>query len=236
MMPTVIKCLSHIKALHLTLLLSFCSPLWAELPQPKNLYINDFANILEAHDYQKIEKQLKNLREKSGIEMTIVTLSSMGDYITIEKDDSKQIDIFTAKLFKSWSLSNQTTNKGIMILIASKERQIKIKFGQLYLFKNEAEIQKAIDLMYANFMNNNYSQGFAEGIENTIRIMQEGSIEGNVQVDYIYILITFISTFAVITIFAVISLITDRKNGWGWAFFTYLFFIVFWWVRKIRKK
>lgn len=234
-MPTVIRYLSHIKALYITLLISCFSPLWAELPHPQNIYINDFANILDAHDYQKVTKQLKNLREKSGIEMTIVTLNSLGEYITMEGDENQQIDIFTTNLFKLWSLNNPNTNKGIMILIAVKERQIKIKFGQLYVFKNETEIQKAIDLMYANFLQGDYSHGFTEGIENTIRIIQEGSIEGHVQIYYIYILITFISTLSVICFFAVISFVKDRYNGWGWEFFTYLFFIVFWFIKKIRK-
>ena len=70
----------------------------AEYPDYENIYVNDWANLLDDQAEKEITKKLKNLKADSGVEITLVTIRRMSDY----PNTSNTIEGFGKGLFNYW--------------------------------------------------------------------------------------------------------------------------------------
>src|SRR5262245_42837323 len=109
MLPTMLggKLLINRAALALTLglLLATNAAAQREIPSDRLLKslrptadVNDFAGILTEAQGAALEARSKELREKTGAELAVVTLKSL---------EGGQIDDFTVKLFKQWGVGQK---------------------------------------------------------------------------------------------------------------------------------
>src|SRR5687767_9368575 len=91
-------------------------------PTRQGDYINDYAGILPVDTAASIQGMLVALERDSDIEMTVVTIQSINDYST----GDSTIESFATKLFNRWRLGNATTNKGVLLLVAVRDRKVRI--------------------------------------------------------------------------------------------------------------
>ncbi len=107
----------------LTLFLTFIlAPLaWGgeNLPAPQGL-INDFAGIIRPSYEEKMNLLALEVLNKTGSTLTVVTLKDIG---------GADIDEFTNRLYEKWGVGKKGEDRGVMILLALKERRIRIEVG-----------------------------------------------------------------------------------------------------------
>lgn len=96
---------------------SFC--FLYSFPKYKN-FVNDFANIVNEEYENKIISLCYELEQKTTAEIAVVTIS------TIYPDDE---NTYAVKLFQEWGIGKKGKDNGILILLALKERKIKIEVG-----------------------------------------------------------------------------------------------------------
>ncbi len=82
--------------------------------------ITDRADLLSPPQEQKLRKMLNNLSTQTGAALVVVTLSSL---------EGGQIDDFTNRLFERWSVGQAGQDNGVMLLVAVKERKMRIEVG-----------------------------------------------------------------------------------------------------------
>ncbi|MDQ8209206.1 TPM domain-containing protein [Coraliomargarita sp. SDUM461003] len=82
--------------------------------------ITDRANLLSSNTEQRLRGILDGLRAKTGASLVVVTLPSM---------QGGQIDDFTNRLFEKWGVGEAGKDNGVMLLIAVKERKMRIEVG-----------------------------------------------------------------------------------------------------------
>ena len=82
--------------------------------------ITDQANILSASQEQRLRGVLDGLEAQTGAALVVVTLPSM---------EGGQIDDFTNRLFEKWGVGQAGKDNGVMLLIAVKERKMRIEVG-----------------------------------------------------------------------------------------------------------
>ena len=82
--------------------------------------ITDRADLLPPAQEQKLRKILNNLNTQTGAALVVVTLPSM---------EGGQIDDFTNRLFEKWGLGKAGQDNGVMLLVAVKERKMRIEVG-----------------------------------------------------------------------------------------------------------
>jgi tetratricopeptide (TPR) repeat protein len=87
-------------------------------PSEKNAYIFDYAGILEDIS-ASTENYLSIIKEDFAIEAVIVTLPALPQSHTIET--------LAAEVFSNWQIGSTTDGRGLLILLAAKERLIKIE-------------------------------------------------------------------------------------------------------------
>lgn len=107
--------------------------LWAGLasaepyPAYQSLGVNDFAHVLTADEAKALDAKLTDLRDKTGIEFTVLTLPSRADY-----DPSPTLESFATRLFNGWGIGNAERNDGILLLVLVQDREVRIELGSGY--------------------------------------------------------------------------------------------------------
>jgi uncharacterized protein len=88
-------------------------------PAPQGL-INDFADIIPPAYEERMNSLARAVLEKADATLTVVTLKDIG---------GTNIDEFTNRLYEKWGVGKKGEDRGAMILVALKERRIRIEIG-----------------------------------------------------------------------------------------------------------
>jgi uncharacterized protein len=83
-------------------------------------HVNDFAHLLAPADKESIEARCKQLQDRTGAQLAVVTLKSL---------EGDQIEDFAVKLFKQWGIGEKDQKNGVLLLIAVDDRLAHIETG-----------------------------------------------------------------------------------------------------------
>jgi len=83
-------------------------------------YTNDFANVLSAQAQNQLNDICRQLDERAKAKVAIVTINST---------ESDSIEDYSVELFKQWALGTSKTNRGVLILLAVKDRKYRTEVG-----------------------------------------------------------------------------------------------------------
>ena len=97
----------------LFMIIGFGQPVSAQngYPEPEDLYINDYADLLTISDAERVEALFRGLRQDHDIEATVPTISSVSDYGT----GDRTIESFATNLFNEWGIGDPIENNGILL-------------------------------------------------------------------------------------------------------------------------
>ena len=82
--------------------------------------VNDFAGVLQPAERAALEARCRELREKTGAELAVVTIKSL---------EGGQIDDFAVKLFERWGIGKKGKDNGLLLLVAIDDRKARIEVG-----------------------------------------------------------------------------------------------------------
>ena len=114
----------------LVVLLAFYSLSWGMTPQEQNLptplgYVSDYANLLDQEWYAQIRAISKDLETNTAVEMLVVTIE------TIQPLSHAQD--YASRLYEAWRIGTTQQERGILLLVAVKERQAVVVVGKSLL-------------------------------------------------------------------------------------------------------
>lgn len=140
----------------------------AEYPDYENIYVNDWANLLDDQAEKEITKKLKNLKADSGVEITLVTIRRMSDY----PNTSNTIEGFGKGLFNYWGVGDASKNDGVLVLVSHKDRKMRIATGIAYDNTNKNSVAKKIinNKFIPQFKRDNYQQGILSGMHRVVSV------------------------------------------------------------------
>lgn len=155
-------------AILLTTLIGFAAQAQTGYPKAKDLYVNDFAGLLTANDRSAIRTALAKLRDDAGVHAVVATIQTVHGYGTVDQS----IESFATNLFNKWGIGDRKRNDGVLILVAVKDRKVKIELGSGYGKSYNAQMQGVISRqMLPHFKKKNYSLGVLEGTNSVIQIL-----------------------------------------------------------------
>ncbi|WP_300034016.1 YgcG family protein [uncultured Roseobacter sp.] len=143
-------------------------------PDYKSLTVNDYANILPAAEETQLSLQLETLRRETGVEMTVLTLKTQNDYAP-----DKTLEQFATGLFNHWGIGDAGRNDGVLVLILSDDRAMRIELGAAYKRDWDRVSERVIDDHFLDaFAAGNFPKGITEGttaiIETIVRPFLQG--------------------------------------------------------------
>jgi uncharacterized protein len=69
----------------------------------------DQANVMSAQSRSDLETKLKDLEDKSGIQLVVATVSSL---------QGSDVETYANELFRTWKLGQAQKNNGVLLLVA----------------------------------------------------------------------------------------------------------------------
>jgi uncharacterized protein len=130
----------------------------------------DQANLLPPQAKQDLEIKLADLEQKSGIQFVVATVSSL---------QGEEIEPYANELFRHWALGEKTRNNGVLLLVAPKERKVRIEVG----YGLEGTLTDAlskiviVNAIAPRFKAGDFAGGITRGVEDVITILTTDSSE-----------------------------------------------------------
>lgn len=88
-------------------------------PPPRGM-VNDFAGVISPADAARMETISREVLEKTGVSVVVATFPSIGD---------KDLNDYVNRLYQAWGIGKKGEDRGLLIFLALRERQIRIETG-----------------------------------------------------------------------------------------------------------
>src|SRR5579859_7018294 len=124
----------------------------------------DQADVMNAQSRSAVEAKLKDLEDKSGIQLVVATVRSL---------QGGDIETYANQLFRFWKLGEAKKNNGVLLLVAPSEHKVRIEVGYglegtLTDALSSVIIQSAI---IPRFKSNDFSGGIERGVDGIISVL-----------------------------------------------------------------
>ncbi len=136
-------------------------------------YVNDFAKILDPNTIERLNSILSTFEQQTSDEIAVVTVDTL---------EGMTIEDYAVKLYQQWGIGKKGKDNGILILVAPKEKQVRIEVGYgLESIINDAKAGRIIrEKMVPEFKVQEFSNGILNGTLTILNIIaKEKGIEFN---------------------------------------------------------
>jgi uncharacterized protein len=125
-------------------------------------FVTDQGNLLSAGDAKKLEGGLRSYAEKTGTQVVVVTVPTLG---------SRSVADYGRELGTAWGVGQRDKNNGLVVLIGAKEHKVTIQPGSgLASTITPAVVSRVINQeMTPSFKQGNYFAGLRNGL-NTLMV------------------------------------------------------------------
>ncbi len=132
------------------------SALFERFPSPTG-FVNDYAGVLSESTKTQMEKLLTVLEKKTTAEVVVVIVKTTSPL---------SIGQYAVELFQKWGIGKKGEDNGVLILVASMDRKVRIEVGY-GLEGNITDAHSKLiieDLMIPQFKEGDYNKGVAAGV------------------------------------------------------------------------
>lgn len=145
-------------------------------PKPTGeFFVNDFAEVMTEADKKEILNQGAALDKACKGQVVVVTVKSLGN---------KDLEQYSIGLAREWGIGGSEKNNGVLILLATDERQVRIEVGSgLEGALNDAKTGRILDYYgVPYFKKDDFSTGLKQVyVAVTAEVYKEYGLENNAQ-------------------------------------------------------
>jgi uncharacterized protein len=130
----------------------------------------DQANVIPPAKRVDLDVKLADLEVKSGIQLVVATVSSL---------DGEEIEPYANALFRNWKLGQKDKNNGVLLLVAPKERRVRIEVGYGLEGTLTDALSKVIitNAIAQRFKTGDYGDGVTRGVDDIITVLTTDASE-----------------------------------------------------------
>jgi uncharacterized protein len=140
--------------------LAFAAPTYPELTGR----VVDQAGVLQASTKAGLVSKLRDLEDKSGIQLVVATIKSLEGY---------DVETYANGLFRYWRLGEAKKNNGVLFLVAPSERKMRIEVGYGLEGVLTDALSKVIlaTAVAPKFKAGDYNAGVERGVDGVVEIL-----------------------------------------------------------------
>ncbi len=127
-------------------------------PEWNGRSVQDLAGVLSPKMEDSVRTLLAPARNQ-GIDVRVVTIGSMSRYPV----DATTIEEFARGLFNAWRVGDRPENDGVLLLVATRDRKVRIQLGDGALRYEQAAQQVVADSMVPWFREEKTVRGILRG-------------------------------------------------------------------------
>jgi uncharacterized protein len=137
-------------------------------------YVNDYTGTLSAEWKNRTENLVQTVREETSCEIAVAVIDKLGG-ATIEE--------YATGLFAKWGIGKKDKDNGVLLLVAIKDRQLRIEVGYgLESIIPDIKAKTIIDdVITPRFKNGDYDSGVYNGIVAIANIIYEEQDKNSLQ-------------------------------------------------------
>ncbi len=83
--------------------------------------VNDFANVIDSANAARMEALAREVLQKTDTAVVVATVSTIGE--------NEDYSLYANGLYKAWGIGKKGKDKGVLIFLTVKERQVRIETG-----------------------------------------------------------------------------------------------------------
>ncbi len=128
----------------------------------------DQANVITAQSRDALDTKLKELEDKSSIQLVVATVKSL---------QGSDIETYANGLFRFWKLGQAQKNNGVLLLVAPAEHKVRIEVG----YGLEGTLTDALSsviiasAIIPRFKAGDFSGGIERGVDGIINVLSGDS-------------------------------------------------------------
>jgi uncharacterized protein len=148
-----------------------CALVWAAPNFPALTgRVVDQANVIPPATRVDLDVKLADLEMKSGIQLVVATVSSL---------DGEEIEPYANALFRNWKLGQKDKNNGVLLLVAPKERRVRVEVGYGLEGTLTDALSKVIitNAIAPRFKAGDYGDGVTRGVDDIITVLTTDASE-----------------------------------------------------------
>ncbi len=160
----------------LFMLMSPCL-VFAWYPAARHPYVNDYASILDDTTETRLRNTLSQTEYTSGVDIQVATIQRFQSYQTSDATWEQ----FATGLFNDWEIGTLPENNGVLFLISTQDRRIRIELGRGYSARYNRLMQSIIDgTIVPPLRRNDYEKGILDGVNRIIATTNRRQIRWSV--------------------------------------------------------
>ncbi|MGD2270767.1 MAG: TPM domain-containing protein [Desulfobacterales bacterium] len=134
-----------------------------EVPQLKGR-VNDYAGMLSAHTERRLDETLRRLEQTDSTQIVVFTIPSL---------QGENLEAFSIRVAEQWEIGQKGLDNGAILLIAKKERKIRIEVG----YGLEGRLTDLVsgqvirNVIVPQFRAGNIDQGVMDGVQAMIAVV-----------------------------------------------------------------
>lgn len=130
----------------------------------------DQANVIPLETRRVLDTKLAELEAKSGIQLVVATVTSL---------DGEEIEPYANALFRHWALGQKDKNNGVLLLVAPKERRVRIEVGYGLEGTLTDALSKVIivNAMAPRFKAGDFGDGIVRGVDDIVTVLTTDASE-----------------------------------------------------------
>jgi uncharacterized protein len=127
--------------------------------------VNDYAGMLSPSTRQQLEEILRNLEKTDSTQIAVLTIPSL---------EGEVLEEFSIKVADQWKIGQKGFDNGAILLIARKERKVRIEVG----YGLEGSLTDLMagriiaDVIVPQFKTGNFDQGVIDGVQAMIGVVR----------------------------------------------------------------
>jgi uncharacterized protein len=146
------------------LLFTITAVLAVAVPQLKGR-VNDYAGMLSAYTQRQLDDTLRQLEKTDSTQIAVLTITSLqGD----------NLEAFSIRVAEQWKIGQKGFDNGAILLIAKKERKIRIEVG----YGLEGRLTDLVsgqiirNVILPQFRAGNIDRGISDGVQAMIKVVR----------------------------------------------------------------
>ncbi len=178
-------------------------------------YVNDYAGVISDKDKSSMEDVAKEVEDKTGAQIAVLTVESMSPYASIDE--------FGMAVAEKWKVGEKEKDTGVILILAMEERKVRIEVGYgLEGIINDAKAGRVLDNnVIPYFRGGDFSAGLRRGMfkiadiigtEMNVELEERAKMEDNTFTEALCILIFFI-IFASIFVMMLRRMHNAKRTG-----------------------
>ncbi|MED4206740.1 TPM domain-containing protein [Neobacillus mesonae] len=92
-----------------------------QIPKPVgDIFVQDFANVLSETEVSQLNAYGRSIEDQTTAQIAVLTVPTIGD---------RSIEEFANEAFRKYGIGNRKENNGVLLVLAMKEKKIRIEVG-----------------------------------------------------------------------------------------------------------